>query len=266
MILACVERRASSLRELVSSLSRTELLRLMLFTYHYDTAAPPAQRPHREAQAGDARPLPRLSDGTAHRCPGHTATVCMSALRPSTTCIATLSHAHTVTLVCIGLHLGGKSCGVTITTELRPLLPSAVLLHALAAGEGLTTRGKRGGSGGFPGKTAESQTCARCCCHCMLHTHSNSTHAAPVRLITPVLLQIEQQGPEKLQLLQQLQELQTKLAGGRGLGGTGISAENGRLGWAWCSSNVAILSSRGRSYQLLQSGQQKSKRPGRKRD
>ena len=103
-------------------------------------------------------------------------------------------------------------------------------------------------------------------CYCMLHTHSNSTHAAPVRLITPVLLQIEQQGPEKLQLLQQLQELQTKLAGGRGLGGTGISAENGRLGWAWCSSNVAILSSRGRSYQLLQSGQQKSKRPGRKRD
>ena len=130
---------------------------------------------------------------------------------------------------------------------------------------GLRQEGK-GGSGGFPGKTAESQTCARCCCHCMLHTHSNSTHATPVRLITPVLLQIEQQGPEKLQLLQQLQELQTKLAGGRGLGGTGISAENGRLGWAWCSSNVAILSSRGRSYQLLQSGQQKSKRPGRKRD
>ena len=207
--------------------------------------------------------LPRLSDGTAHRCPA--ATVCMSALRPFYDLHHTLSHAHTVILVCIGQHLGGKSCGVTIATELRPLLPSAVLLHALAVRERLTTGGK-GGSGGFPGRTAESQTCARCCCHCMLHTHSNSTHAAPVRLITPVLLQIEQQGPEKLQLLQQLQELQTKLAGGRGLGGTGISAENGRLGWAWCSSNVAILSSRGRSYQLLQSGQQKSKRPGRKRD
>ena len=132
--------------------------------------------------------LPRLSDGTAHRCPGHTATVCMSALRPSTTCIATLSHAHTVILVCIGLHLGGKSCGVTIATELPPLLPSEVLLRALAAGEGLTTRGKRGGSGGFPGKTAESQTCARCCCHCMLHTHSNSTHAwlATIMGVVPV--------------------------------------------------------------------------------
>ena len=68
-----------------------------------------------------------LGDGAAHRRPAHvaTATACNFAQRPSTPCITNLSHVRTVTLVCIGLYLGGKGCGVasTATETLPSLLP-----------------------------------------------------------------------------------------------------------------------------------------------